>query len=77
MVLANPWAMDIAATSTTLSTNLWNLLPIVFESLVYVFLVWKGNLVAVDIGENYAESVYTHASKGVEHAGGLRRQSIF
>jgi P-type conjugative transfer protein TrbL len=41
MVLANHWAIDIAATSTTFSTNLWNLLLIVVESLVFVYLVWK------------------------------------
>ena len=41
MVLANQWAVNIAATSTTFTTNLWNLLLVVVESLVFVYLVWK------------------------------------
>jgi P-type conjugative transfer protein TrbL len=41
MVLANEWTANIAATSTTFTTNVWNLLFVVAESLVFVYLVWK------------------------------------
>jgi P-type conjugative transfer protein TrbL len=41
MALANTWIAAFNATSTTFTTNIWNLLIAVVEAIVFAFAVWR------------------------------------
>jgi P-type conjugative transfer protein TrbL len=41
ITLATQWKADIAASASTLTTNIWNLLIAIVESAIFAFCVWK------------------------------------
>jgi len=60
MTLANTWIANYNASSTTFTTNIWNLLIAVVEAIVFAFAVWRlpnsisglaGGAAAISFGE--------------------------
>jgi P-type conjugative transfer protein TrbL len=41
MLLANDWIATVTATSTTFTTNMWNMLICVVEAILFAFCVWR------------------------------------
>jgi hypothetical protein len=73
MVLANQWIAMTTATSKTFTTNIWNLLVAIVESLVFAVAVWRvpnriSGLTAGAAFIGFGEAVLGMAASGADAA---------
>lgn len=73
MVLANQWIAMTTATSKTFTTNIWNLLVAIVESLVFAVAVWRvpnriSGLTAGAAFIGFGEAVMGMAASGADAA---------